>query len=167
MKNVIITLTGILIIIFLFNSCASVSSVAKKITIESGEVPPDMKSEEFIIIGVLKGRRSYDKYVKKEFSKYTGNYILAQKDEITEKYSDVNKYRYIMDYTKESSTSTKYNPNYKQHGSQPFEDNTTTGYRYFIQDRKENKEYTRKSRSSNFKLEMRAYITALESIRIK
>jgi hypothetical protein len=36
-----------------------------------------MKSEDFTLIGVLKERGSYDKYVKKEFANYTGKYVLA------------------------------------------------------------------------------------------
>jgi len=156
MKRIITTLTSTLLIILLVNSCASVNSVAKRITIESGEIPPDMKMESFILIGILKEKKSYDKYVKKEYATYTGNYILTTEKELTTKYNDITKYRYFMDYHEEHSSS---------YSNGSF--HNTTGYRYYIYDRKEKKEYLRESRSSFFALEMKAYLIAIESVRKK
>ena len=130
----------------------STNTLANKITIGSGEIPAEMKSENFTIIGILKGRNSYDKYVIKEFSAYTGNYVLGNKKEINTTYSDITKYRYLMDYDLESSKSSNM---------------TTYGYRYYIIDRKTQIKYSRKSRSSFFALEMRAYLKSIETVRKK
>lgn len=140
-------------------SCLSTDYVAKKITVESGQIPSSMKTENFILIGVLKGRRSYDKYVKKEFATYKGKYVLATEKEIETKYSDISKYRYVMDYEQE----TDIMPGVDSYG----QTKKTTGYRYFILDRKENKKYLRKSRSSAFAKEMKAYLTAIDAVRTK
>lgn len=35
------------------SSCASVATVAKSISIDSGAVPPEMAKENFVLIGVL------------------------------------------------------------------------------------------------------------------
>jgi hypothetical protein len=158
-----------------FNSCASIGSVAQKISIESGEIPPDMKNKDFILIGVLIGKRSYDKYVLKEFEKYTGNYILATESEIEEKYNDVKKYRYIMNYQMEQGSIQTYNSNSRYGKPAPgvdfaepkYSSQNTTGFRYYLIDRLENKTYTRNSRSSFYAKEMRAYLQAIDRIRMK
>ena len=166
MKKKIISFTSIFFIILLLNSCASTSSVAKKITIKSGEIPPDMKTDNFTLIGVLKGKRSYDKYVEKEFLTYTGKYVLATEEEISNKYNDIEKYRYLMDYHMEDTYSTYYNKDKEKYGP-PYETKKSTGFRYYILDRKEKKEYIRKSKSGFFTLEMKAYLIAIDSIRKK
>jgi hypothetical protein len=130
-------------------SCASSKEVANTITVESGEIPADMKKEDFILIGILKGRNSYDKYLKSEFKKYTGNYVLCKLEEIDSKYSDKSKYRYIMDFTQK-----------RDFGSQG-----TIVDTYYIRDRKDNQQYQRNSGSSFFKLEIRSYLAAIEQAR--
>lgn len=155
----LISLASLSLIILLFNSCGSTSSVAKTITIESGQVPPGMKTESFILIGTLTGRKSYDKYVKKNFEEYTGKYILATEEEIKTKYSDVSKYRYVMDYEKSQENMRTDITSKERH--------IVNYYRYFILDRKENKEYVRRSASSFYALEMKAYLEAIEGIRAK
>ena len=147
-SHFIVLLSAILTI----TSCKTTSAVADKITIESGEIPPDMKTEKFILIGTLKDKRSYDKYVEKEFDAYTGEYVLATKEEISTKYPDKSKYRYIMDCVEVRSPSG----NGKDY---------TTGFRYYIRDRKTGTNYTRKGQSSFFALEMKAYLKAIEAVR--
>lgn len=154
MKRLITYLVSTVILATSLQSCASTSSVANKITIESGEIPPDMKSEDFTLIGVLKERGSYDKYVKIEFANYTGKYILATENEIKDKYNDTNQYRYIMDYERETASSFS--------GSNGKSTNVP-GKRYFILDRKTNKEYKRKTWSSFYAKEMQAYLKAIEA----
>ncbi|WP_312089239.1 hypothetical protein [Chryseobacterium sp.] len=156
MKTLITSLASIAILSTSLQSCASTSSVANKITIESGEIPPDMKSEDFTLIGVLKERGSYDKYVKIAFANYTGKYVLATESEITNKYSDTNKYRYIMDYERETASLTVAGTSKSQ---------TVPGKRYFILDRKTDKEYQRKTWSSFYAKEMQAYLKAIEAIK--
>lgn len=134
----------------ILNSCASVSSVASKITIESGEIPPEMENENFILIGILSGRNSYDKYVKKTFSEYPGEYVLATMEELYTKYSDIEKYRYYMNYELSNNLFTE-----------------AVGTRYYIVDRKSQKTYKRKTGSSFYALEIEAYLLAINSVRQK
>jgi len=174
MKNKFVSLLIFILIVLSISFCSCVGIVAKSITIESGEIPPDMKEEEFIIIGVLQTRNSYDRYLKKAFKNYPGNYILATQSEIDSKYSDVDKYRYIMDYNIKSSTikrtETKYNPNPLPH-QKSYESKevstTTTSYLYSIYDRKEEVLYSRKRTSSSFAMEMRAYVIAISAVMLK
>ncbi len=156
MKILITCLVSTVILATSIQSCASTSSAANKITIESGEIPPDIKSEDFTLIGVLKERKSYDKYVKKAFENYTGKYVLATEEEIKEKYSDTNQYRYIMDYERETADLIVVGSPKTQ---------TVPGKRYFILDRKTNKEYKRKTWSSFYAKEMQAYLKAIEAVK--
>jgi len=114
-----------------------------------------MKNEKFGIIGILH-RNSYNKYLIKEFESYTGEYVLATAKESGSKYGDISKYRYVLDYVQE----------YSKIGSGA-NSVTSSGYRYYIIDRKEEKIYQRKSRSSFFALEIRSYLKSIESIRKK
>jgi hypothetical protein len=113
-----------------------------------------MKSEDFTLIGVLKERGSYDKYVKKEFANYTGKYVLAKGNPRHK--SDLDKYRYIMDYERETASIHYVGTRKSQ---------TVPGKRYFILDRKTNKEYKRKTWSSFYAKEMQAYLKAIEAVR--
>ena len=157
MKKIIFRLASIYLALILFNSCVSVESLAKTITIESGEIPPDMKTDSFVLIGMLIEKKGYDEDLKKEFANYTGNYILVTNNEIKNTYVDINKYRYIMASKLERTVYTN-----------------TTGslissyaYRFYILDRKENKEYLRTTKSSFASSEVRAYLIAIEAIRKK
>ncbi|KYH06703.1 hypothetical protein A1704_23100 [Chryseobacterium cucumeris] len=156
MKISITRLVSTVILAASLQSCASTSSVANKITVESGEIPPDMKSEDFTLIGVLKERGSYDKYVKIAFANYTGKYVLATENEIKDKYNDTNQYRYIMDYERETASLTVVGSGKSQ---------TVPGKRYFILDRKTDKEYKRKTWSSFYTKEMQAYLKAIEAVK--
>lgn len=140
----IFCLTFLFAFVVITNSCAPPANVAQRITIESGQIPPDMKNEDFTLIGVLKGRNSYDKYVEKEFNDYSGKYVLATSEEIMTTYKDVNKYRYILDCN--VSNDEYYAPASPGSNSRGY--SSTTGYRYSILDRKDGKKYVRKSESS-------------------
>jgi len=149
-------ITMTFISIFVFNLCISSSAFAQKVSVASGDIPPDMAKETFTIIGVLKDRKSYDKYLEKGFAEYTGNYVLATKEEIASKYKDVEKYRYLLDYDEGTTDySTPGNRNVMHHKI------------FFIIDRKDGKKYVRKSFSSFFAKELRNHINAIESARKK
>lgn len=156
MKKLLLTLLTAICITAL-NSCLSVKTVSNKITIASGQIPPDMAKEKFTIIGMLKGRNSYDKYLQKDFQEYyTGDYVLAT-DKDMGNYSDVNKYRYVLDYDFSS------NVYFQGNGSQT----RTYTYTYAIYDRKENKYYKRKMGSGFFSKEIQAYLLAIDRERKK
>jgi len=146
MKN-IIKLLFFSVLLCVLNSCASVNSVASKITIDSGEIPPEMKNENFILIGILSGRNSYDKFVKKAFNEYPGEYVLGTMEDLNTKYNDIEKYRYYMNYGLSNNRITN-----------------AVGTRYYIVDRKLGKTYRRKSGSSFYALEMEAYLQAIDRV---
>ena len=153
MEKRFLSFISLALIIFLMSSCFSSKLWAEKITIESAEIPPDMKTEDFVIIGVLKGIRRYDDFLKNEFSRYTGTYVLSEKINFSSKYHDANKYRYFLDCNVEAT----YGPGTGAGGV----------IRFYIYDRKTDKKYVRKSASTLIKKEIRAYLLAIDSIRKK
>lgn len=148
---------------FLLNACSSVSSVAKKITVKSGEIPPDMLNEDFTIIAVVIGRKYYDKYVVKAFENYTGKYILATQEEIKTKYSDSITYKYVMHHDFSQDRNLSYNASTGRMGNYA----GATHYYYYIVDRQTGKKYKRKMGSSYFAKEMQAYVKAIDAARKK
>lgn len=137
-------------------SCVTVEDLANSITVETGEIPPDMEREDFTIIGVLKGRKSYDKWVRKGFANYTGRYVLATISEIKEKYSNVDEYRYYIDFDKEVEIDYDWEAE---------RDVKTTRYRYHIVDRKRKKKYVRVSTTKAFARQLEGYVMAIDVAR--
>ncbi len=97
MNKIVYALLATIFVFVLFSSCRSTKRAAKSITIASGEIPPDMATEDFTIIGILHDKKSYDKWVEKDFAAYPGNAVTANWDELKTTYRDVKKYRYLMD----------------------------------------------------------------------
>ena len=142
---------------FLVSSCIPIRrGPVDTATVESAEIPPDMATEKFILIGMVKNRKSYDKYLRTAFDTYTGKYILADNKEIAANYQDTVKYRYILDYTDEYS-----------HGNDAAGQAGTNSHHFYIRDRKANKIYMRKSWSAFFARDMRTYLQQIEAFRKK
>ena len=161
MRVIIYSLLATITIIGNLASCRSTKGVANSITIESGEIPPDMAKEDFTIIGILHGKKGYDNYVIKNFADYPGKSVTAALEEVPKKYKDVEKYRYLMDAEEKKERTSMTN-------SRGMQDYTyTTSFRYYIIDRKTGKTYTRKSSSSFFSKEMIAYLKAVDAVRRK
>jgi hypothetical protein len=159
-------LNTFLILVFsalLLHGCSSVSSVAKKIAVKSGEIPPEMPNEYFTIIAIVVGKKNYDKYVLKAFENYTGKYILATQEEVNKTYSDSLVYRYIMHYDFSQDRILTYNSTYRR----TYDNAGAAHYYYYILDRQTGKKYVRKMGSSFFALEMQAYVKAIEAARKK
>lgn len=142
------------------SSCKSTAIVAGETSIEQEQLPPDMATEPFILIGILKDRKSYDKHMEKQFKKYTGEYVLATLKEVDSQYADVNKYRYIMD-----SKETLYD---RGAGRDHY---TGRMYSFYIIDRKEGHTYnhTRGSITGSISvdLEVKSYLRSIEAFRKK
>ena len=155
-----VLLTTIFVFV-LFTSCRSTKGAAKFITIASGEIPPDMATEDFTIIGMLHDKKSYDKWVEKDFAAYPGNSATATWDELKTTYRDVKKYRYLMDGDMKSERTSSMD----EKGRTKYE--TIYTYRYYILDRKTGKTYRRKDDSSFFSKEMIAYLKAIDAVRKK
>lgn len=161
MRKIFHGLLATIIIVCFFTSCGSTKSAAKRITIESGELPPDMATEDFTIIGILHDKKSYDKWVEKDFAAYPGKSVTSTMEEVYKTYRDVKKYRYLMDGVMKSERFSTTD----EKGRQSY--TTTTTYRYYILDRKTGKTYKRKDDSSFFSKEMIAYLKAIDAVRKK
>lgn len=148
---------------FHLNSCRSVRHVAKTISIESGQIPSYMESAEFGLIGVLKGKRSIDKYTRKAFAEYTGPYKLAYINDIDSIYQADTTFRYKIDYELIRTERPKINAD----RSDLFKTETTTSARYFIRDLERRTNTFRTSRSSFFYKELRALLKAIDRERTK
>ncbi len=142
-----------LIVILIFSSCIinyscmSTDAVAKKITIETNQIPPDMRIEKFGIIGALRGLKSIDKYMENDFEQYyTGSYVLANPNEIKTTYADVNKYRYILDYSSGRMTGS---------------------FAYYILDRKTDTKYYCYLQTGDYSKMITSYLKAIEAVRKK
>ncbi len=154
-------LLALIIITGFLASCGSTKGAAKSITVASGEIPPDMANEDFTIIGILHGKKNYDKWVVKDFAAYPGNSVTGTMEDVTSTYRDVKKYRYLMDGDMKRERTSMTNAKGRQ------EYTTTISYRYYILDRKTGKTYKRKDDSSFFSKEMIAYLKAVDAVRKK
>ena len=150
---------AVLLFCFLSQSCTKSpnSKQSANITIESGEIPPDMATEKFVLIGRLYQDESYDKYLVKEFDKYTGEKLLATDSDISDRYSDVNKYRYVLEYYTEKHGHTD------MHGH-----HTSVSVKHFyIYDQKTATVYKRNETSGFFAQQIRSYLSAIDAVRQK
>ncbi|WP_196890565.1 hypothetical protein [Aureivirga marina] len=157
--------TFILLISLTFSSCGALvrSNIQKDISVENGSIPEEIGQEGTTLICVLKGRSSRDKYMKKHVKKkYHGKYVFVLESDLnSDKYKDVNIYRFLFDYNANSVDTWRQNA-----------DGTSTATAlptssYFIKDRKENKIYSPKMNSSFFSKYIEAYVIQMENARIK
>ena len=141
-----------------FYSCGGVpSSLKKEFTEEHNAIPPDFGKEKTIFLVVLRGRGSYDKYVKSAVKKYyTGDYVFVnvKKESIDDqKYNDKNIYRYYFDYSDGSVHTTNFGNG--QSASSVYK-------RFFVEDRLLSKRYQSGGESSSFGKALKAYMGNLE-----
>lgn len=141
-------------ITILFGSCSSHQSLAyKEMTIKAGYLPEDMATQKFTVIGVLHGRKSYDKYLKRGFATYTGSYVLAKREDIEKQYPDIEKYRYIFDY----DTKTM---------SYGYTTGTFKANHFYVYDRKTEKKYADGvGPVNNFGARIKDYTKAIDEAR--
>lgn len=146
-----------------FVSCFGVpSSLKKEFTEAHNAIPPDFgKDNSTVFLVVLRGRGSYDKYVKGAVKKYyKGEYVFVnvKKESInSEKYSDKNKYRYYFDYSDGSTITTTFTNGQSA---------SSTLKRFFVEDRLLNKRYQSGGESSLFGKALKAYMGNLEIKRL-
>ncbi|MCB9335513.1 MAG: hypothetical protein H6586_05150 [Flavobacteriales bacterium] len=146
------------------------NGLMKKATVENGAIPENFGKEETIMIFIIKDRKSYDKYLKKNVEEnYGGKYVYLLKEDLeNKKYQDKNLYRYVMDYETHSSNMTTYNPgNSLNNANNGFQSTSVTGYSYSIYDRKEDKEYPSNVSSGLFGKLIKGYVINLEAERQK
>ncbi len=134
----------------------------KKTTVEKNAIPAEFGSANSTLLIALSGKNARDKYLKKYFKKnYHGEFIFVKNDKIdSEKYNDKDIYRYVFDVDRKTDLSPKYNG-----VNNRFEPNGTTWSKYFIKDRKTDKNYYSKLQSSYFAKLIEAYTINLEKTR--
>lgn len=170
-----ITLAFLFIIAFICQSCLFLvtgpivkSNLKKNLTVEKNAIPPDVGKDDSYIVCILQGRESRDKYMRKNFSKeYKGKHIFLKESELkTEKYSDVDKYRYVFTYTRiNGSTTVRTTVSGGGMNNSNTSNVSTPSSNYFIMDRKTNTEYNSGYHSSYFGKYILAYATNLEKQR--
>jgi hypothetical protein len=87
---------------FLVSSCGFIvkSKARKRITEESGAIPPDLGKDNTTMIFLLY-HGSYNRYMKKNVKRrYIGDYVFLDKNtyRTDETYQDIEKYRYVFGF---------------------------------------------------------------------
>lgn len=162
-KIILVICSGSLLL--LTTSCGIfVKSLAKsQITVERKAIPPDFGKDNTVLLCIIKGKKSYDKYMKKHvINEYHGKYeFVLKKDLYDDKYDDTSKYRYLLDLNK-----IEYS-NYAYSGRDEWRTNYVTTAAYYILDREENLTYESPMTSSFFAKIIQAYMINLEKERLK
>lgn len=140
-------------------SCFGVpQSLKNEFTEKHNAIPPDFgKDNEEVFVVILRGRGSYDKYVKGAVKKYyKGKYIYinVKKESLNDdKYSDKKKYRYYFDYSDGSTSTAHYNNG---------QSSTVTFKRFFVHDRILDKRFQSGGETGLFGKALKAYMGNLE-----
>lgn len=141
-----------------FSSCRLfVNAVAKgKLKEANGAIPPDFGKNSEVLIVALTGDPKFEKVMLKIVpNKYRGESLLLYPKEIkADKYSDLNKYRYIFTYEKGSD--------YVDRGTGK---HAFTTKQFYVLDRRENKKYLKKFTSSWWPSVAKAYLKNLDKKR--
>lgn len=152
-----------LVLTFSLSSCGQLvkSMAVKRATVSRGAIPPEFGKEKTVLLCMITGKNSYDKYMKKHVTaQYHGEYeFVLPKDLEAENYKDVSKYRYVFD--RDKSSYSRYTPQ-KASGQ-----TTYTTSSYFIFDRKTNKTYEFSMTSSFYAKIIQGYMIGLEKERLK
>ena len=164
-KSNLILVSFVISLSFLLNSCGAIvkGTALKRFTVENKVIPADFGKKDEVLLCVLKGRDSRDKYMKKHISKYyKGQYeFVLQSDLSDAKYDDLSTYKYVFDYNALSSQGNYYN-----NASGSFENRTIPSSRYYIYDREANQYYLSNLTSGFFSKLIQAYVIKLEKVRL-
>jgi len=152
---------GALLLLCVTATIFSCMGVMKSSIKEDGkQIPPEFGKEDVTILVIRKGKRSYDKYLEKNFQEnYFGKYVIIDEMEVNHKqYQDKKKYRYIFD-------EDKHTENRGMGRSTDFGQST---YAMFaLTDRITGDVYKTKHGTGAFSAWMKAYVQALEKARQK
>jgi hypothetical protein len=145
------------VVLFLMTMLFSCGGLLKSSIKDDGkQIPPNFGKEDFTMLVLRKGQRSYDKYLEKNFKgNYFGSYVIIDAEELSRKqYDDKKKYRYVFSENKRNYYSTQ--------GS-----NQGATAIFAVTDRLTNETYKTKFGTGAFASWMKAYIQALEKTRQK
>lgn len=152
-------IAALILLGFSSNSCMLIGSniakgkATKLLTVENGAIPPDFAKNKATLLVVKWNRKSYDKFLVKNFQEYQGDYEIVSLNDInTEAYANKEKYRYVFDHFPEPK-------NYRNQSQGTETSNEVK--RFSITDRIGNRQYESKFVSMYFSKVMKAYIENL------
>jgi hypothetical protein len=157
--------------LFIFSSCGMI--IKSYIRKDAENVPPDLGKEKTTML-VLQEHKSYTKKIEKIVKdNYSGDYIFITREELKTKYSDTEKYRYILDddititrrdvitITHTTDLNTGFTTTEAQNRS-------TAGRSFHILDRKKNMIHdTGVSSGTSWKTILKTYLKKLDGERKK
>ena len=142
--------------------CSSCTAIMRSyIKEDDSQIPIGFGKEKYTIV-VLKHSKSYNKKVEKRFKKfYTGDYIMAGKEELNTRYNDSAKYRYILD-------NSKYYVSTSMPGALP-QDRTpgAVSVSFVLKDRVTGETFGADVSSGMYTKVLKAYLQKLEKVRKK
>jgi hypothetical protein len=169
MKNKLffIALTAMLI----FSSCGMV--IKSYIRKDTENIPPDFGKEKTTML-VVEEHKGYNNKIEKVLKdNYSGDYIFITREELDTKYSDKDKYRYILDdevmISRPDKVTITHTTDLNTGFTRSESDNKPSASRSFhILDRKTNKIHdTGVSSGTSWKTILKAYLKKLDSERKK
>ncbi|MCL6265978.1 hypothetical protein [Flagellimonas myxillae] len=151
-KITLIAVTG-----FLCNSCfigkaVTKSKAKKEFTVEHYGIPPTFgENKDIVLIGLTGNFKHYNKFMRKKFAKvYEADYVILDAGELeSDKYSDLNKYRYYFSYTLGTTVQSKITYSYKK---------------LYVYDRLEKEQYITGAQYSYYAKAMEAYLENLNEL---
>ena len=144
---------------FLFSSCIMLIA-RNNYTIKKGAIPPDFEKENTTVLFISTGRKGVDKSLKDNLKAlYHGKYEFINLSELkTEKYTDLKIYRYTFIYNQKTLTLTD---------AKSLSKNYSYTNKFFMFDRKENKEYDCGLFAGNYNGLIKGYLKNMEKVRFK
>ena len=153
------------------------ASMKNTIDDDGQQIPPGFGKKTETLLVIRKNKRSYDKYLEKNFEEnYFGKYVIIDAaDTVNQRYKNTDIYRYIFaeDYHMETPTYTAgqraaADQTQTERRGGPGLDYTPDVYAKFqVRDRKSGTVYRTKHGTGAFAAWMKAYIQALEKARQK
>ncbi len=138
---------------FFWASAAVAKRKAKKeLTVDKRAIPADFGKNKSTMLVVKTGKKSYDKYLIKNFKEYVGDYRIVTSEALdSAKYSDKKQFRYVFNFK------------FEAHSIMGHDGFTTTidVRRFSIEDRFDGLLYQSPMTSSYFGKVMKAYIENL------
>jgi len=142
---------------FTTNVFAQQKKMKSEFTLENDAIPADFGKDNTVLIGALKGKKYYDKYLEKALKKtYGGNYVLERSSNLSSKYSDREKYRYLFDWNYGTTRTTTYSDGLQS---------GITLMRFYILDRLTGEKYQSGAEFTKFYKAMCIYFSNLEEVR--
>ena len=129
-------------------------------------VPPEFGNDrDAVMICVLQGRKSFDKYLRKNMREnYAGRKIFISRDKLDlELYSDLKKYPYIFDVNQTSHQTRSFNKNIA--GDNKWQTSSTRSYNFSILDRSSGQLYEYPASSGAFGKLIKSYASLLNKVR--